>query len=149
MGPGGLGGGVGGEGRGCSIPKPLRNKIPTHSAAVWQDRRGFLEMAGWGVVPDPAPHPLPSFGAWRFICAGLSLCQEGVRGKGGVIHPSDSNREALLLQSCLLHSCFQLLLPCCQVGKFFLVSCLSSFCCYFSAVTLCSAVWVNEGPPCT
>lgn len=87
MGPGGRGGGVGGEGRGCSIPKPLRNKIPTHSATVWQDRRDFLEMAGWGVVLDPVPHPLPSFEAWRFICAGLSLCQEVAWGKDGVIHP--------------------------------------------------------------
>lgn len=80
----GLGVGEWGEkGQPAPATKPLGNKIPTHSAAVWPRsyRKGFSERQG-GVAPDPAPRPLPSLGAWSLSVSHLAL--DGGRDQEGL-----------------------------------------------------------------
>lgn len=99
------------------------------------------------MAPGPAPHPLPSFSAWRFICSGLSLGrsrgQDGVWGEGWCDYPSAWNWEPLLPGPQPLPR----LLPWGHAGKVFLGSCLTPSCpaatAVRSLVTLRLSGWVR------
>lgn len=69
----------GGEGRARSIPQTLGNKIPTHSAVVWQGsyRKGILERAGW---PPCSPSPSPALALEVYLVGG-----RGLAGRGGYV----------------------------------------------------------------
>lgn len=105
-------------------------------------KTGLLREGGWGVVPGPAPRPLAKFpGLEVCLCrtqpwlgAGLSVCERVC-----VIIPQPAAGTPL----CPRAGCST---PRGYMGKFFLVSCLSSLRCHFRAITLYFALWGDYSP---
>ena len=143
-------GGQGREERACSIPQAPGEQGPhTFCCSLTRLRqKGLLRDGRMGLGPRPSSPTLAKFWACRFIYAGFSPGWgqgpgEGVCGRVCVIIPQPATQTP----SCPRAACSTAAPNCssrrCQVGRFFLVSCLRSFCCYSSAISLCSAIWGN------
>lgn len=148
----------------------MRGASPLHPQVPWEQgshtwhcclarlgQKALLRDRRTGHGPGAAPHRLPSFRAQRFIRAALypgegqrqgSWCVGGGACAGIIPQPATDQLTGKPPAPTLPAP---LQLPAApprhQTGKLFLLSCLSTFCYRSRAVTLCSAVWVDEGQP--